>query len=349
MHKDISSKVLTLSTEFIPPKGGIAQVINAYSEFYPVFNHIKTTVCSSKLDNLLIFIIAIFKLLYFCIFKKIKIVHIHGASYNSFWRKYIFIHLSKFLRKKVIYHIHGAEFKNFFETHPISVNHVFKKVDTVIALSSSWKSFFKYRIKHPDVKIVENVVVLPTVKKITSDNFVHFLFLGELGHRKGIYDIIDAIYNIRESLNCCAKFHIGGNGEIDKVKRRISELGLDDIIIFEGWVSGEKKINLLNLADVYILPSYNEGLPISILEAMSYRLPIISTPVGGIPEILIQNDNGILIEPGDKRAIGEAILRMIDDMVFRHKAGESSYIKVRPYFPDNVAKKLETIYIELLE
>lgn len=344
-----TQKVLTLSASYIPPKGGIAQVIKNYSTIYPIFNHIATTKGECDLNKITYFFLAVVKFFYFCLLKDIRIVHLHGASHNSFRRKKIFIALAKFFRKKVVYHIHGAEYKEFYLRNSSSVESVFSKVDVVVALSESWRLFFEGQAGHSKVRVIENVVSPPVYSMFESDGLVHFLFLGEIGKRKGVYDLLEAISEIRSTLANKAKFHIGGNGEVKEIERRIQQLDLEGLVTFEGWVSGEKKIQLLSLADVYILPSYNEGLPVSILEAMSYRLPIISTPVGGIPEVVKQGENGLLIKPGDKSAIAEAILVMTMNEDFRRAAGENSYSKVQPHFPDSVAKKLEEMYSELLD
>ena len=79
---------------------------------------------------------------------------------------------------------------------------------------------------------------------------------------------------------------MGGNEVDGDIKAYIRENGLESFVTYEGWIAGQKKIDCLNWEDVYILPSYNEGLPIAILEAMAYSHPVISTPVGGIPEII---------------------------------------------------------------
>ena len=129
----------------------------------------------------------------------------------------------------------------------------------------------------------------------------------------------------------------------------INECGLSKIVRFEGWVSGDKKVELLNNTDVFILPSYTEGLPISILEAMSYRLPVISTPVGGIPEVVRDGENGFLIKPGDKDALHNAIVRLANDEELREKMGNISYSKVQPHLPEIVAKELEDIYKKLVK
>ena len=349
ISENLSRKVLTLSAEYSEPKGGIAQVVNTYSGMYPIFNHVATVNSGLFPKKVLIVIVAILKFLYFCLFKDIRIVHIHGASNNSFRRKRVFIYIAKIMRKRIVYHIHGAEYKEFYLRNSSSVESVFSKVDVVVALSESWRLFFEGQAGHSKVRVIENVVSPPVYSMFESDGLVHFLFLGELGKRKGVYDLLEAISEIRSTLANKAKFHIGGNGEVKEIERRIQQLDLEGLVTFEGWVSGEKKIQLLSLADVYILPSYNEGLPVSILEAMSYRLPIISTPVGGIPEVVKQGENGFLIKPGDKSAIAEAILVMTMNEDFRRAAGENSYSKVQPHFPDSVAKKLEEMYSELLD
>ena len=97
------------------------------------------------------------------------------------------------------------------------------------------------------------------------------------------------------------------------------------------------------------MPSYNEGLPIAILEAMSYSHPIISTPVGGIPEVVKDHQNGILVEPGNLEQIKEALLFFIEHPEVIRSYGKKSYEIVQPYFPENVFLQLKEIYCDLLE
>ena len=117
------------------------------------------------------------------------------------------------------------------------------------------------------------------------------------------------------------------------------------------WVEGnykdEKKIQYLNQSDAYILPSYNEGLPISILEAMTYKLPIISTNVGGIPEVLKDKVNGLLIEPGSKKELKDALEFVINNTSEFKKFGENSLQFVKPHLPEKVKKELSSFYCSL--
>ena len=143
---------------------------------------------------------------------------------------------------------------------------------------------------------------------------------------------------------------IGGNGETDRLIKIIKDKKLDEIIRFAGWVNGEKKIEVLNKSHVFILPSYIEALPISILEAMSYNLPIISTRVGDIPDIVINNENGFLINPKDKDALKNAISEMLSvTPEKRIKMGRRSFNLVQPYLSIHVEKDLEELYLSLLK
>ena len=119
------------------------------------------------------------------------------------------------------------------------------------------------------------------------------------------------------------------------------------IIEFIGWVSDEKKIQYLNKADAFILPSYNEGLPISILEAMTYGLPIVSTKVGGIPEVLKDGINGFLIEPGNECQLSLIIKKVINDPVSFVSLGQNNSTLIQPYLPHNVKNSLIKIYSEI--
>ena len=101
-------------------------------------------------------------------------------------------------------------------------------------------------------------------------------------------------------------------------------LRLSGNVRFLGWVGPEQRDQILKEADIFILPSYNEGLPMAILEAMAWGLPIITTPVGGIPEVLIQGQNGLLVEPGNVNQLSKSIQYLMQDMALRQSMGKCS-------------------------
>lgn len=350
ISKIISENVLTIGCSYKHPKGGVAHVLNSYSRYvFSKFNFVATTTSGGKLKKSLCFLEALAVFVFRCMSSKIRIVHVHGASYNSFYRKKIFINTAKFFGKKVVYHIHGGGFCDFYNVNKNVVRKVLTRVDVVIVLSDSWKNFFENEVGCKRVEVVPNIVPYHEENKKGENLPLKCVFLGTINKNKGIYDMVDVVCEHQNELRGYLTLYIGGSGEQDKMLSLINRYGIADIIKYVGFVSGDKKTLLLQSSDFYILPSYVEGLPISILEAMSYSLPIISTSVGGIPEIVENGVNGILIQPGEKDALYKAIMQLLFDAVLRKNMGEASYKKVKPYFPENVNRKLESLYTELLK
>ena len=193
------------------------------------------------------------------------------------------------------------------------------------------------------IEVVNNIIAPPTfLQTKRNDEKLHLLFLGLITEQKGIFDLLEVLSEHKDEFEGKIVLHIGGNGKVDKLKEFIHTKGLQNIVIYEGWVSGEKKIQMFNISDVFILPSYTEGLPVSILEAMSYGLPILSTPVGGIPEV-VNESNGILFEPGNKNEIYDSILKLINSDINSATIKEQSL----KYLPENIKSQLDAIYQQL--
>lgn len=341
IDKELSSKVLTIGCKYIPPRGGIAQVLWNYDNFiFEDFKFIENSRNSNAFINLFVAIVAINKMIIkLLIDKKIKIVHIHTASKVSFLRSTMFLKVAKFFKKKVVMHIHGGGFKDYYNKHERFVKKNLRKCDKIITLSEEWVNFY-FSIGFESI-FVENIIQEPVIlPSQISDGIVHMLYLGLIVERKGIYDLLDVMSSHRQEFEGKLILHIGGNGEIEKLQKIIKHQNLDNLIKYEGWVDNEKKIELLNLCDVFVLPSYVEGLPLSILEAMSYDLSIISTPVGGIPSLVHDKENGLLFKAGDRNGLYNAINSLIiKDFVLKPNSD-----MVKCYYPQSVVKKLTKIY-----
>lgn len=185
----------------------------------------------------------------------------------------------------------------------------------------------------------------PEKQKIDkSPEVITFLFFGLITEAKGIFDLIQVIAANKNKYRGKIKLLIGGNGKVEKLLSLIKENEIEDIVVFLGWVNGEKKVNALNRADVYILPSYIEGSPVSILEAMSYGLPIISTKVGGIPELVKNKENGLLIDAGNLEQIEMALDWFVTSPELLGKYGAISEQLVQKHLPAAVLKKLIDVY-----
>ena len=351
INADFSKNVLTIGCSYKQPKGGVAQVIKNYEDY--VFSDFKCVVNSggvSRIAKLFKAVIGYLEMFFRLLLdRKIQIVHIHTASYNSFKRSSCFLRLANAFNKKTVLHIHGGGFKEYYNTNPRWISSMLNKCDTIIVLSESWKSFFESIVDVPKIRILENIVSYPQKENNLWRNCkLHLLFLGKICIEKGIFDLLEMLYEHKIELSGKLVLHIGGNGMVNELTKKIQEFGLSDLVIYEGFVSGKHKNDLLNSCDVFILPSYTEGLPISILESMSYGKPILSTPVGGIPETVRKGENGILFTPGNKEEMFSAISKLLFDEALRKYMGEKSLEIVKSYMPDSVSAKLKKIYEELI-
>jgi glycosyltransferase involved in cell wall biosynthesis len=173
------------------------------------------------------------------------------------------------------------------------------------------------------------------------------LFLGLLGNRKGIFDLLPAFKQASEEMPNL-RLRIGGNGDVDATRVCVRTLGLENSVCLLGWISGSVKDQELHRADIFVLPSYNEGLPMSVLEAMAWGLPVVTTPVGGIPELIENRVDGLLVRPGDIGDLREALVSLAADRALRHRLGCNARERVeRNHSAAQVLTALESVYAEL--
>lgn len=349
------TKVLIVSPNYKNRKGGIASVIKLYKKHLKEeFIYVPSIYFQNLILSFILFPINLLELIFNLIKRKsLKIVHIHGSHGGSFYRKYIVFWISKKLfSKKVIYHLHSSDFEIFYNNASKILKSKIQKLinnsDAVIVLSEEWRGFIFDNFDPKKIKILENIVEKQNFySKQIDNNKITLLFLGRIGNRKGIFDLLDVISKLNDSFNQKLELVIGGDGEIEKLKKIISHKNLKNVQ-FVGWVKGQKKSKLLNNCDIFVLPSYNEGLPISLLEAMSFGKPIISTNIGGIPRILMNDVNGFIIEPGNKKQLKKSIIKYLNNTSKIKTHGEKGLKIVEDYYPKKVLSKLDGIYEEIL-
>ncbi len=353
LPKSIGNQVLMIGVSKTT-YGGMAAVLASYEKYFEKKRFIPTWKLGNRFVKSSFAFQAIIRCFLLMLFdRRIKLLHIHGAANASFYRKKIFIKMGKAFGKKIIMHQHAADFKEFFEhsNDKKSICATLNSCDILIVLSQSWKRYFAdIGVSETKIKVLNNIVTPPaTYSPKQAGNKLHLLFLGEISNRKGIYDLLEVLKQDPAMFLGKIFLRIGGNRVDGDINAFIAENDLSQLCRYEGWISGEKKRECLEWADIYILPSYNEGLPIAILEAMSYAHPVISTHVGGIPEILHHHKNGILIAPGEKAQIKNALLFFMENPKKIAEYGKNAYQNVQPFFPGNVLAHLEQIYKKLLK
>lgn len=251
--------------------------------------------------------------------KKYDLFHIHTAERGSTFRKALYLRQIKRWGKLAVVHIHGAEYLAFYDgltdQKKSFVKEFFRHADLVLALSDSWKRELEARFSMSACETLHNgvdPVPLRAAAAAPAERRDSFLALGRLGKRKGTYDLIDAI-ELAARQNPKLRLCLAGDGEVEQVRALVERRGLKEQISVPGWISGAEKLEQLKQAATVVLPSYHEGLPMSILEGMAAGKAIISTAVGAIPEVITE-ENGILVEPGDVPALADALLRCSGDL-----------------------------------
>lgn len=349
IEKSVSGKVLVIGPDYRKPKGGIAQLLNTYSCIFESYNFITTVGYNNKLHKLWDLFLACWKLIYNLLIKDIRIVHIHSASDVSFFRKSIIVILVKLFRVKVVLSLHAGDMLEFYERHSRFFRKITNKCDVVIALTPYWQREFAKREFCHRIECIPNAIKVPRVDfKKVRENKLRILFLGSICSYKGIFDVIKCFIQNKKYLENKVVLNICGVGESTYLNQMIVDGEITEFVNNIGWVDGVKKEQLLVESDVLIQPSYIEAFGISVIEAMSYRLPVIGSKVGGIVDLIDEGVTGFLIDAGDMEMFMEKLRLFIEEPELVEQMGNVAFEKVKKYYPVIIEKQLSDLYRSLL-
>ena len=333
-------------------KGGIAAVVSGYygsklERDYDMI-YVESYKDGGKLTKLFKGICGYFHFVKVLLVDRPDIVHMHSSFGPSFYRSLPFIYMSSWAKKPMINHIHGSEFDKLYtnasERKKKLVRKAWGKCNRFIVLSESWKERFSEVIPNEKMTVIENYsIVKDGINRSQCHNQV--LFLGAINQMKGCYDMVDVTKRVAEVVPDI-KMVVAGAGEIEQVKSKAIAGGVAEHFAFPGWVRGEQKEKLLKESDVFFLPSYTEGMPMSVLDAMGYGLPIVASNVGGIPRIVHEGENGFMREPGDTAGFAEAIIQIMTSDAMRINMGKQSMEIVKErYSLEKHIELLENVYV----
>ena len=340
--------------------GGISTVLRIYRdaglfrqwniEFIPTHKSVDAGIPS----KLLVAISALSKLCSLLLRRRVSLLHVHTSSRASFWRKSVFVLLCKAARKPVIIHIHSGEFSHFYFNECSTfakryVRTILNHAETIIVLTDRWRQRLSNITPNPRIVAILNPIIAPNDnRQAVSRASNTLLYLGRITEKKGIFDLLDVITELRdEFINL--QLICAGEGDISEAREAAARLGIASHVEFVGWVEKEQKDQLMNLATAMVLPSYAEGLPMSVLEAMAAELPVVATDVGGIPDVITSEDNGLLVSPGDKSQLREALRRILRDESLRQRLCENARQKFQTKFEsDIVLRQVSSVYEQLL-
>jgi glycosyltransferase involved in cell wall biosynthesis len=240
-----------------------------------------------------------------------RLVHIHLAGETSLLRKLPFIALAAACNRPVILHVHALGEESLFTKTPRwAWRFVFGRASRVIALSSAWSAIIRQHTGHSGVVVIPNPVRQFFPAERSAEGTQRVLYVGKLEPRKG-FDTLIAAAAI--ALRTCPtlEFWFAGHGNIAEAQALASQYGISKHVCFFGWLSAQQVEHIYQDAHIFCLPSFNEGVPMAMLEAMSHGLPVICTPVGGIPDVVSHGVNGLLVTPGDTEGIAASIVQLI--------------------------------------
>jgi glycosyltransferase involved in cell wall biosynthesis len=277
------------------------------------------------------------------------LVHIQTASRASFWRKSVVCLMARVAGRPYLVHVHGGEFMKFYaeESRPLTqrwIRHTLARAALVIALSEQWRERLLAIAPGARVEVLPNGVALPDLEGLRRPQRPRLLFVGDLIRAKGLYDLLRACGRLTPRFPDLELVCAGGKPP-PEMTRLVAELGLQQRVSCPGWLGPDRLRAELGRASVFALPSYAEGMPMALLEAMSWGLPVIATPVGGIPQVVEQGVNGLLVAPGDIEGLAAALARLLSEPPLRASLGAAARLTIETRFSlDTALDRLGELY-----
>ncbi len=263
---------------------------------------------------------------------RVDIAHINVSSHGSSIRKPVMLWTCRLFRIPTILHLHASEYPEFFTPLPHIakrfLRHTFSSADVVLVLGFAWRDYVCAELQVPaqKVRVLLNAAPGPMSREPLQPRGLHplrILFLGRLGARKGVPDLLRALADPRfrgESWTVT----LAGDGDVESYRTEADGLGIADRVTFSGWVDAGETRQMLIDSHLLVLPSHAEGLPMSLIEAFAHSVPVVTTPVGSIPDIVESYVNGLLVEPGNSAQLANAILTLMRDEPLRLKLAENA-------------------------
>ncbi|HWI37914.1 MAG TPA: glycosyltransferase family 4 protein [Burkholderiales bacterium] len=240
--------------------------------------------------------------------------HIGAGHWMEFGRSAAFMGAAMAARCPLIVHLHGTRLNP-------SLGWFLKRADVVMVPCEAMRSWVRSVARMSDVVVAPPPVAIEVPAVSSKPNLV--LFLGRLEAEKGIYDLLEAVAAVRANVPDL-RLVCAGEGDRIGVARYAERLGIADAVKFTGWVGPSGKRALLEHAAVFALPSYKEALPASLIEAMGAGIPVIASPVGGIPEVVVDGATGFLVGAGDTKSLRRALDRLLADRALARRMGEAA-------------------------
>lgn len=296
------------------------------------------------------------------------IIHIHSGISISLLAGYL---LAKRTKKPLVITWHGDSIRVPDQGRycgPIAgpatiiykyvIHYILQHADAIISVSSKYVEGSQF-LKPYEKKIncIPNGINIedfhPTgpkeniKKNLGLEGKMVVLFLGSLFPIKGPDILLRAVPAIIKKENC-VKFVFAGGGDSQQYINMARDLGISNYVRFPGYLNQNEKLAYLQASEIFVLPSRMECFPLVCLEAMASGLPVIASNVGGIPDAIKDNENGLLIHPGDHQVLSNSILLLLNDDQLRKDLGEKGRITANFYSWAAIAEETVNVYWRLI-
>jgi glycosyltransferase involved in cell wall biosynthesis len=279
--------------------------------------------------------LALFHTLNFCgrimasrLARKVDVVHLNVSSDGSTYRKLIIAACARLMGIPYVVHLHSGRYPEFWTADNRLLNrlirHMFGRAKRIIVLGRIWRKFVESRAPEVSstISIIHNASAAPALKHVGGGDVPHILFLGRITPLKGIPQLFEALESIRDLP--AWRLTLAGDGDVDAARARAHDLDLSSRVHCPGWVGADEVSLLLSTADILVLPSFVENLPVSVIEGMANGLAVVTTPVGAVEDIVTDGESGLIVPIGDARALANALRRLIEDRELRKQLGAAA-------------------------
>ena len=281
------------------------------------------------------------------------VVHLHTTSHGSFWRKFAYSWIARAKGARVIHHIHAFGFLEYYERgghlRRAAIRTMLRRADALIALTAGMASHLRRIVPEQRIEILPNPVDLVSLRieptPLRNPRLV--LFLGWLIPEKGIYELLEAVaLGLRELPDL--RLALGGFRNEVAVHKRVRRLGIEAHVEFRGWLNRVEVASALHECSVLALPSHTEGFGLVLVEAMACGTPIVTCPVGGIPEVVQSPRNAVFVPPRNATALCEALVTVLTDRKLREAMSAAGPRDAERFDTPDVLERLHAIYRRVL-
>lgn len=289
---------------------------------------------------------------------RVDVLHVHLAHGGSVVRKSLPLAAARLRGVPTVVHEHSYDFAGWFDGLSPRAQALVRRAvvaDAWLVLAEHHVADFGGRLGMDErcVRVLHNPVDLtrgvegPQARP--AGQVVQAMSLGRLGHRKGSYDVVAAVALLPADVRARLRVVLAGDGEIDEVRRAVDDAGVGDVVEVRGWQDPAEREALTRASQVFLLPSYEEGLPMAMLEAMAHGLAPVVSPVGGIPDVVGDEVEGLLVEPGDVTALCAAIRRLVEDDELRVRVASAALSRSKHFDVDGWYDDLAELWISLVD